>query len=181
MRLTLTSRMGLTGAAFPVTMRRLAHPSSTGTVLMPTKGFFGSLFDMSFSSLVATKVIKFVYVITLICLTLLALLLVFAGFRVSTGLGIAFLVIVAPLVWFFYLVYVRLFLEFIIAVFRVMETNVELGALKRQEMGLTTSGHSATTASFNAPGREEPEQPTYRVGDIVNGHRWDGTNWVPVS
>ena len=148
---------------------------------MPTKGFFGSLFDMSFSSLVTTKVIKFVYVITLIVLTLLALALVFAAFRSSTGLGVAVLFIVAPLVWFFYLVYVRLFLEFIIAVFRVMETNVELVALKRQQMGLTTSGQSATTASLNAPGREQPEQPTYRVGDIVNGHRWDGTNWVPVS
>ena len=148
---------------------------------MPTKGFFGSLFDMSFSSLVTTKVIKVIYVITLIFLTLLALGLVFGGFRTSTGLGVAFLLIVAPLVWLFALVYVRVGLELIIAVFRVMETNVELVALKRQQMGLTTSGHSATTASFNAPGREEPQQPTYRVGDIVNGHRWDGTNWVPVS
>ena len=69
---------------------------------MPTKGFFGSLFDMSFSSLVTTKVIKFIYVITLIFLTLLALALVFAGFRSSTGLGVAILLIVAPLVWLFY-------------------------------------------------------------------------------
>ncbi len=148
---------------------------------MPTKGFFGSLFDMSFSSLVTTKVIKVIYVITLIFLTLLALLLVFAGFRVSTGLGVAFLLIVAPLVWLVTLVYARVGLEFIIAVFRVMETNVELVALKRQQIGLTTSGHSATTAGFDAPGQEESPQPIYRVGDIVNGHRWDGTNWVPVS
>jgi hypothetical protein len=158
----------------------LIHPRRENG-LMPNKGFFGSLFDMSFSSLVTTKVIKFVYVITLIFLTLFALALVFAAFRSSTGLGVATLFILAPLVWFFYLVYVRLFLEFIIAVFRVMETNVELVALKRQQMGLTTSGHSATTASLNVPGREEPQQSTYRVGDIVNGHRWDGTNWVPVS
>jgi hypothetical protein len=24
------------------------------------------------------------------------------------------------------------------------------------------------------------QQPAYRVGDIVNGHRFDGHSWIPV-
>ncbi len=35
---------------------------------MEPKGFFGSLFDLSFSSLVTPKVIKFIYVLTLIAI-----------------------------------------------------------------------------------------------------------------
>jgi hypothetical protein len=28
---------------------------------------------------------------------------------------------------------------------------------------------------------ETQQQPAYRVGDAVNGHRFDGHSWIPVQ
>ena len=44
------------------------------------KGFFGSLFDVSFSSLVTTKVIKVLYILSMILIGLMALIFVGAAF-----------------------------------------------------------------------------------------------------
>ncbi len=45
------------------------------------RGFFGSLFDLSFTSLVATKIIKVLHVLGLIAIVVSALLLALSAFR----------------------------------------------------------------------------------------------------
>jgi hypothetical protein len=106
---------------------------------MEAKGFFRSLFDLSFSSLVTPKVIKFIYVLTLIGIGLMALLFIIGAFNQSSGFGALTLLVIAPILSLFYIVYARVFLEFFIAIFRLAETNAELVALKRLEMGLDTA------------------------------------------
>jgi uncharacterized membrane protein len=103
---------------------------------METKGFFASLFDLSFSSLVTPKIITIIYVITLIGIGLIAILFTISAFSTSSGFGAVTLLIIAPIMSLFYIVYARVFLEFFIAIFRMAETNAELVALKRIEMGL---------------------------------------------
>jgi hypothetical protein len=103
---------------------------------METSGFFKSLFDLSFSTLVTPKVIKFIYVLTLIGIGLTALVFIIAAFNQSSGFGALTLLIIAPILSLFYVVYARVFLEFFIAIFRLAETNAELVSLKRIEMGL---------------------------------------------
>jgi uncharacterized membrane protein len=103
---------------------------------MDSKGFFGSLFDLSFSSLVTPKIIKVIYVLTLIAIALVAILFTISAFSTSSGLGAVTLLIIAPILSLFYIVYARVFLEFFLAIFRVAETNAELVSLKRIEMGL---------------------------------------------
>jgi uncharacterized membrane protein len=103
---------------------------------MESKGFFGSLFDLSFSALVTPRIIKVIYVLTLIAIALLAILFTISAFSTSSGLGAITLLIIAPIFSLFYIVYARVFLEFFIAVFRMAETNAELVTLKRIEMGL---------------------------------------------
>lgn len=119
------------------------------------KGFFGSLFDISFSSLITTKVIKVLYVISLIVIGLFALFFIIGAFVQSAGLGILTLIIFAPLGALLYAVYTRVILEFIIVVFRIAEYNGELVALKRQQMGLpahtSTLGIGGTTHTTTAP------------------------------
>ena len=44
------------------------------------KGFFASLFDISFSSLVATKVIKVIYLLSMVLIGLTALVIVAGAF-----------------------------------------------------------------------------------------------------
>ncbi len=51
------------------------------------RGFFGSLFDLSFTSLVATKIIKVLHVLGLIAIVVSALLLALSAFRVNGALG----------------------------------------------------------------------------------------------
>ena len=103
---------------------------------METRGFFRSLFDLSFSSLVTPKVIKFIYLLTLIGIGLLALVFIIGAFAQNSGFGALTLFVIAPILSLFYVVYARVFLEFFIAIFRLAETNAELVSLKRIEMGL---------------------------------------------
>jgi hypothetical protein len=111
--------------------------------------FIRSLFDVSFTSLVTTRVIKFLYVLSMALIALGALVFIFAAFRSDVVSGVLVLGIVAPFLSLLYLTYVRVILEIVIAVFRIMETNVELVALARGD---------APTAPL-APAPEPPPAP----------------------
>jgi Domain of unknown function (DUF4282) len=100
---------------------------------MPEQGFLASLFDVSFSSLITTRVIKVLYILSMVVIGLTALGLVGAAFANSVAAGLFVLVIVAPLIGLLYLIYVRVLLEIVIAVFRIMETNAELVGLQRAQ------------------------------------------------
>ena len=102
---------------------------------MPEQGFLASLFDVEFKSLITTKVIKVLYILSMIVIGLAALAFVAAAFANSVAGGLIVLLIVAPLVALLYLIYVRVLLEIVIAVFRIMETNTELVALQRTHGG----------------------------------------------
>lgn len=120
------------------------------------KGFFASLFDISFSSLVATKVIKIIYVLSMILIGLFALVFVAGAFSNSVAAGLFTLIILAPLAALLYLIYVRVILEVIICVFRIMETNVELVSLQRAATGPATPPPSPPPP---APTVHEPPEP----------------------
>jgi hypothetical protein len=137
---------------------------------MPTKGFFRSLFDFSFTSMVTTKVIKVTYVISLVIIVLAVLGGTAAAVKLSPAL-----VVLAPMAAFALAVGVRMALEAVAALFRLVDTNAELVWLKRQELGIVDDGDSA--AATRSPA--EPVQ--YQVGDVVNGHRFNGEAWVPVA
>jgi hypothetical protein len=117
------------------------------------KGFLASLFDTSFSSLVTPRVIRVIYIISMVVIGLAALFWIAAAFSQSAALGLLVLVIAAPLVSLLYLIYTRVLLEVIIALFRIMEYNAELVTLQRA----ATPG--APAASVPPPAPEPPTQP----------------------
>ena len=117
------------------------------------KGFFGSLFDVSFSSLITTKVIKVLYILSMILIGLMALFFVVGAFTQSAAGGVITLLVLAPLAALLYLIYVRVILEVIICVFRIMETNVELVSLQRAATG------PATPPPPPPPTVQEPPEP----------------------
>ena len=98
---------------------------------MDTKGFFGSLFDLSFSSLITTRIIKVLYVLAIILIGFYALIFIAAGFHNSAGAGILVLVVIAPIFTLASLIYTRVLLEVFIALFRIMENTGELVARER--------------------------------------------------
>jgi hypothetical protein len=115
------------GGAYGIVPPPAAAPGSTG--------FLGALFDFSFSSFVTTKLIKVLYVLGVIIAGFAALMLVIAGFTKGVLAGMLVLIIVAPLVFFLYVIYWRVIMELIIVVFRATE---DLGELVRQ--GRRTAG-----------------------------------------
>lgn len=102
---------------------------------MPDKGFFGSLFDLTFASFITTKIIKVLYVLAIIIAGLIALAYVIFAFAADPVLGLLTLVILAPLGFLLYVIYTRVFLELIMVIFRIMETNTELVQLQRGAAG----------------------------------------------
>jgi uncharacterized membrane protein len=123
---------------------------------MPEQGFLASLFDVEFKSLITTKVIKVLYILSMIVIGLAALAFVAAAFANSVAGGLIVLLIVAPLVALLYLIYVRVLLEIVIAVFRIMETNTELVALQRGSGG---GGPGVAAPSPPSPPPATPPQP----------------------
>jgi hypothetical protein len=121
-----------------------------------SRGFLESLFDVSFSSLITTRVIKVLYILSMIIIGLFALFFVVAAFSNSVAGGIIVLVVIAPLAALLYLIYVRVLLELVIVIFRIMETNTELVALQRGATGATTP---PPPPSSPPPAPAGPESP----------------------
>ena len=85
------------------------------------KGFFGALFDMSFTTFVTPMIIKVVYVIGLVAIALGTIFFALSGFfGDSPGLGVVTL-IVSPLVGLLYLCFFRMMCEFYVAITRMSE------------------------------------------------------------
>lgn len=123
------------------------------------KGFLASLFDISFSSLITTKVIKVLYVLSMILIGLLALVFIAVAFAQSVGAGLFTLIIVAPLAALLYLVYTRVLLEVIICLFRIMESNVELVQLQRAATGATPPTPPPTGPTVHDSPEPQPSAP----------------------
>jgi hypothetical protein len=115
------------------------------------KGFFRSLFDLSFTSFVTTKLVKVLYALSFVPAMLayaaiaLALFTSGAGDSVtvaadgtfqthsagSTGLGLAWLFVLGPLFLFLHALVGRVLSELVIVLFRIFESTRDQLALTR--------------------------------------------------
>ena len=124
---------------------------------MEQKGFFGSLFDVSFTSFVTIRIIKVIYIITLVLIGVAALVFVVASFADSVGAGLFVLIIAAPLVSLLYVIYVRVLLEIVIAIFRIAENTGDSVALLRAQA--SGSPVAAQPVPPQPPGSAPPPPP----------------------
>jgi|tagenome__1003787_1003787.scaffolds.fasta_scaffold17881820_1 hypothetical protein len=109
------------------------------------KGFFASLFDVSFSSLVTTRIIRGLYTLLLVVISIGAagvLLGVLAGDGSAAEKLAA--VILVPVGWLLYVVWSRVVLEVVITLFRIMENTREIADASRPAPpAQTTAGEPA--------------------------------------
>ncbi len=88
-----------------------------------------AIFDFSFTNFVTTKLIKFLYAISLIFIVLGFFAMVIGGFAAmigdSVGAGFAILCM-SPFVLVIYVLLARVWSEFIIVIFRIAENMAEL-------------------------------------------------------
>lgn len=98
------------------------------------KGFFGALFDFSFTSFVTIKFAKIIYIILIALVVLGWLSYVVTGFAFDPGLGLAALLL-GWIPGFIALVLVRVMIEFYIAMVRTSQntaaTVAEIQALRQ--------------------------------------------------
>jgi hypothetical protein len=80
--------------------------------------FFSRLFDMSFSRFVTPSLIKILFILAIIGISLFAVFMLIAG-AASAGDGGIFLVILAPIYWLLGVIYARVLLELAIVFFRI--------------------------------------------------------------
>jgi hypothetical protein len=125
-------------------------------------GFFRSLFDLSFTSFITTKIIKLVYVVTLAIAALTAVLGVVVAFSEDVTYGVLALIGI-PFVVLIYIVLARLWLEIVIQVFRITE-------LLRDQNHLQRVAFSEAGWLSGAPARPEPvpaRSPTAETASTV--------------
>ncbi len=85
-----------------------------------SNGILNSLVDFSFTSFVTTKLIKILYALGLILGGLSSIGAILRAFALSFGMGFASLIIV-PLLFLLFAMYLRVVLEVLAVVFRIAE------------------------------------------------------------
>ena len=89
---------------------------------METKGFISSLFDLSFASFVTPKIIRVLFVLSLIGIGLWSLLILIAAFNASTGAGVIALIFL-PVIFLVGAIFVRVYMETLIVMFKIAENT----------------------------------------------------------
>ena len=86
----------------------------------PSSGFLSALFDLSFTSFITTKIIKLLYIISMVGAAIVALSVIVAGFNVNSGVGLLALIL-SPIAFLLVVAYSRVTLELVIVFFRIEE------------------------------------------------------------
>lgn len=85
------------------------------------KGFLGALFDFKFEHFITPMIVKFVYVLSTVALGLVWLFFLLAALASgSPALGLVVL-LVGPVLFILYLAFIRMTLEFYLAIVRMSE------------------------------------------------------------
>jgi ABC-type transport system involved in multi-copper enzyme maturation permease subunit len=150
----------------------------TGSVGGGRKGFFGSLFDLSFTSFVTGRVVSFLYVVSLVLVVINVLLTTgylsillgayLSGSTDSTAVGIIvgalLFLIVTPILLLLSMVYVRVLLEIVVVLFRISDNTAETvrllaeredAAAPRPTAPPWTDGTTEGSADTNDEGRAD--------------------------
>lgn len=104
---------------------------------MGDKGFFGCLFDLSFSDFVTTRFVKILYVLGILGAVLGGLGVLRGGFAVGGFSGVVGGLILSPIAFLLYVLAVRISLELLVVIFRIAENTSRL-----VEQGKTNSPES---------------------------------------
>lgn len=104
----------------------LGYPGGQAAADGSTKGFLASLFDFSFSSFVATRVVKVLYILIVLIAGLYTLALLAVGFRAGAGAGLLFLLVICPLFFIVFVAVYRVLLEVMVVIFRMADDLAEI-------------------------------------------------------
>ncbi len=95
-----------------------AAPGAGGQAGGP--GFFGRLFDVSMKTFITPSIIKVLFILGIIAISIMSLVILVAGTQADGG---TVFILLAPLYWFFGVLYLRVILEVIVVLFRIEENT----------------------------------------------------------
>ena len=98
---------------------------------MDSKSFFTSLFDFSFSSFITPKIIKILFIIGLALTVIFTLIGIVVSFFAHPIYGIVMLVL-SPIIFSLYVLAVRIYLEFLMVLFRIQSDIAEMANRSRE-------------------------------------------------
>ena len=93
---------------------------------MQEKGFFGRLFDLSFNEFITTKIIKVLYVLSMIGAGFWALSVLFTGFATKSFGSVVGGLVGAPIAFVLCVILARIWLETLIVLFRIAENTAKM-------------------------------------------------------
>ena len=95
------------------------------------KGFFEILLDFSFQHFMTQKYAKLLYALHLLLGLIVAIWQVFNGFQISQSQGLLILLL-AIVGYFLWIIYVRVTIEFLVAIFRTAENIARVSSTGRE-------------------------------------------------
>lgn len=155
----------------------------SGTSADRVKSFIASLLDLSFTEFVTARLVKVLYVLTLVGIAILYVIIAVSIFSSgdsattfdrstgqivtlssggNTALGLLWLFVLGPLAVFLYTLFYRVLFELIIVIFRIFEYNREQTELLRRMV----------------PGGAEPAGPFPSVPES-SGSQGPPPSWEP--
>jgi hypothetical protein len=99
---------------------------------MEQNGFFGGLFDFSFTKFITIRIVKVLFIIMIVLAGLWTLGLLISLVREGAGPALLGLII-APLMFFFSVLMARVWLEVIVVLFRIAENTSRFVELEEQK------------------------------------------------
>jgi len=102
--------------------RRLSRPRARKTDSLQ------ALADFSFTRFISPRMMKYLYVLSILFAGVVAVFFVLAGFKTSIWFGIFALLIGAPLTFFLMVFSSRILLETILIIFRIAENTANISA-----------------------------------------------------
>ncbi len=91
----------------------------------PHKGFLGSLFDFTFHEFIFTRVVKFLFGLSIAAALVASISLIVAGFATNPKAAIA-AVVFSPVFFVLYVLLARVTLEVLVVIFRIAEVLEEI-------------------------------------------------------
>jgi hypothetical protein len=89
------------------------------------KGFFGALFDFTFTDFITSKMIRLLYILLIIAAGIGTIIIIVAAFAKSAAFGALTLLILGPIAFLVGVICIRVYMEIIIVLFRIAEnTNI---------------------------------------------------------
>ena len=155
------------------------------------KGFIRSLFDLSFASFVTPRVVKFLYIVTLVILGIAYVAIAIAIFSGgdstmqmdyngnryesggdgNAGFGVFWLLVLGPLMFILYTLIYRVFFELVIVLFRIYQSSSERLAIARElnpevAARVAAAGHPHQQVAEASRPPQPPPPPAPGPGDV---------------